>query len=195
MCPAPMALSINSAIYPRMDKICELFRDRYLLLYQKVLFDFYNETGQELGEYKELEPELLLTFCDSYVEEPFLFDQVSKLLSHLILLQSLPNANHRAAFLFIRLYLKNHSIGLKTYLEEKEVYDEFYRISKPIIENDVNHNEVPNSGYFDAHHIEGMARHLKAARELLKKIITPQSGMTEAEPFHSFIASSYQDGS
>jgi hypothetical protein len=64
-----------------------------------------------------------------------MINQLTKLLSGLIVLQALPNANHRTGFRFVDLYF-GFACGfkMKTYLEEKRLYDDFYIHSKQIID-------------------------------------------------------------
>ncbi len=84
---------------------------------------------------------------------------------------------------------------MKTYKEEKRLYDAFYVHSKQIIDLDINHNQLFNEHYYDVHHSKGIKDHLKYSKELIEKIIPTQSGMIEAVPFHRFITSLYQAGS
>jgi hypothetical protein len=135
-------------------------------------------------------------FCENYTDEIYLIDQLSKLLSKLIILQALPNANHRTAFRFVDLYLGFAcEEKLKTYNDAKIIYDEFYNKSKPIIDFEINHNALFNKIYTDAHHSIGIENHLKYTKELIGKITRIQSGITDAVPFHRFITSLYQEGS
>ena len=175
---------------------CETFKNFYYHIFKRINYEFLQETGKEIKPYKEYEPDLLLTFCNKYNDEPELIHQLTKLLSGLIILQTLPNANHRTAFRFIDLYLGFIGrVKLKTYTEEKYLYDEFYKISKPIIDLDINHHALFNDKYMDVHHSMGIEKHFKCSKELIEKIIKTQSGITEAVPFQRFITSLYQSGS
>ena len=175
---------------------CEIFKKFYYHLFERINFEFTEETGDKIKEYKVYEPKLLILFCEKYQDVSKIVNQLSKLLSKLIILQALPNANHRSAFRFTDLYF-GFSCGskMKTYLEEKELYDDFYVHSKQIIDFEINHEQLFNEQYHDVHHTEGIKNHLKYSRELVEKIIPTQSGMTEAVPFQRFITSLYQDGS
>jgi len=84
---------------------------------------------------------------------------------------------------------------MKTYKEERKLYDGFYVHSKQIIDFEINHDEQFNERYMDVHHITGKKNHLKYSRELVEKIIPTQSGIIEAVPFQRFITSLYQEGS
>jgi hypothetical protein len=70
------------------------------------------------------------------------------MLSGLIILQALPNANHRTAFRFVDLFLGFASgEKMKTYNEAQSLYDEFYKKSKPIIDFEINHNALFTKKY------------------------------------------------
>ncbi len=56
--------------------------------------------------YKEYEPEYLIKFYNNHKDFEDIVDQITNITSKLILIQALPNANHRTAFIFIRIYLK-----------------------------------------------------------------------------------------
>jgi hypothetical protein len=175
---------------------CKIFQKFYYHLYEKINFEYSEETGYNIKEYKPYEPELLIRFCNDFKDESKMIDQLTKLLSGLIVLQALPNANHRSAFRFTDLYF-GYSSGnkLKTYLEVKKLYDDFYIHSKQIIDFELNHEQLFNEQYHDVHHTEGKKNHFKYSRELIEKIIPTQSGMIEAVPFQRFITSLYQAGS
>lgn len=177
-------------------KGCEIFRDFYYHLYERINFEFTEETGEKLKEYKDYEPDLLITFCEKSSDEKDVLNQMAKMLSGLIILQALPNANHRTAFRFIDLYL-GFVCGdnMKTYLDEKELYEVFYSHSKRIVDLDINHEYIFHKSYHNTHHSMGIKDHLKHSKELLEKIVSTQSGMIEAVPFHRFITSLYQEGS
>ncbi len=180
----------------KTNKNCETFKNFYYHLYERINFEYTEETGDKIKPYKDYEPDLLLTFCENYKDEADLINQLAKLLSSLIILQALPNANHRTAFRFVDLYL-GFSCGekMKTYNEEKRLYDLFYVNSKHMVDLDINHEHLFNESYRDAHHSMGIKDHLKYSKELIEKIIPTQSGMTDAVPFQRFITSLYQDGS
>ena len=177
-------------------KNCETFKNFYYHLFERINYEFTEETGDKIKPYKDYEPDLLLTFCDNYIDETYLINQLTNMLSGLIILQALPNANHRTAFRFVDLYL-GFACGekMKTYNEAKYLYDEFYKKSKPIIDFEINHDALFNKKYTDAHHSMGIKNHLIYSKELIEKIIQTQSGITEAVPFHRFITSLYQEGS
>ena len=178
------------------QKNCEVFQKFYYHLYERINFEYTEETGDRIKEYKSYEPELLILFCRNYKDQPKMLNQLTKLLSGLIILQALPNANHRSAFRFVDLYF-GFACGckLKTYNDEKRLYDGFYVHSKHIIDFEVNHDQQFNEHYHDAQHTKGLKAHLKHSKELIEKIIPTQSGMIEAVPFQRFITSLYQEGS
>ncbi|UCG70487.1 MAG: hypothetical protein JSV09_05585 [Thermoplasmata archaeon] len=177
-------------------KNCETFKNFYYHLFERINFEYTEETGGKIKPYKDYEPNLLIIFCGQYQDEEDIFDQLTKLLSSLIILQALPNANHRTAFRFVDLYL-GFSCGekMKTYNEEKGLYDLFYTNSKRIVDFDINHKYLFDASYHDVHHSRGIKDHRKYTKELVEKIVTAQSGMTEAVPFQRFITSLYQGGS
>ncbi|UCE39309.1 MAG: hypothetical protein JSW00_08850 [Thermoplasmata archaeon] len=180
----------------KTSKNCEIFKNFYYHLFERINFEFTEETGEKIKPYKDYEPNLLLIFCDQYQDEEVILDQLTKLLSGLIILQALPNANHRTAFRFVDLYFGFVCEGkMKTYKEAKNLYDEFYDKSKPNIDFEINHGALFDKKYMDAHHKMGINNHQKYSKELLEKIIETQSGMIEAVPFHRFITSLYQEGS
>ena len=131
-----------------------------------------------------------------YVDEKDLVNQISKMLSNLILIQSLPNANHRTAFFFMVTYAQKPGMRLKVYEEDTRNYDHFIKISKTIIDTDISHENFFNEKYIDAHHNIGIQKHLVCTRSLVEKIlIKPQSGMRTVESFQSFIARLNHKGS
>ena len=146
-----------------MDRICETFENDYQSLYQIILKEYEEETGEKIKPYKDYEPDLLVTFCEKYLDDKDILNQAAKLLSGLIILQALPNANHRTAFRFVSIYLLiTTDEKMITYNEARDLYDGFYRRSKPILE---------------------------FSKALIKKIFPAQSGIVEAVPFHRFISS------
>lgn len=178
------------------NKDCETFRDFYYHLFETVNYDYWKKTGEKIKSYKEYEPDLLIIFCKNYKDSPDIQNQLAKLLSGLIILQSLPNANHRTAFRLIDHYLEfTCKKNIKIYSDEKNRYDPFYDKSKQIIDNDINHEYLFYKKYHDAHHHIGIKNHLKYSKELIEKIIPPQSGIIDAVPFQRFITSLYQSGS
>lgn len=180
----------------KTSKNCETFKNFYYHLFERINFEFTQETGEKIKPYKDYEPNLLQIFCEQYQDEKDILDQLTKLLSGLITLQALPNANHRTAFRFVDLYLGfSYGEKMKTYNEEKKLYDLFYSNSKRIVDLDINHKYLFDKSYHDAHHSRGIKDHLKYSEELIEKIVTTQSGMTEAVPFQRFITSLYQEGS
>jgi hypothetical protein len=178
------------------NKNCETFRDFYYHLFETVNYDYWKDTGERIKPYKEYEPDLLIKFCINYEDASDIQTQLVKLLSGLIVLQSLPNANHRTAFRLIDHYLEFVcEKNIKVYFEVKDIYDSFYEKSKQIIDNDINHEYLFHENYHDAHHFMGIANHLKFSKELIEKILPPQSGIIDAVPFQRFITSLYQSGS
>ena len=139
------------------DKDCEIFRDFFHHLFERINFEYLEETGESIKPYKNYEPDLLIIFCKKYEDERNIQDQLAKLLSGLIVIQSLPNANHRTAFRFADLYF-GFACGnkMKTYTETKTLYDKFYDISKPIIDFEINHHALFNYKYMDVHHTMGV---------------------------------------
>lgn len=179
-----------------ITRSCEIFQKFYYHLYERINFEFTEETGGKIKEYKAYEPDLLILFCKNYQDQPKMVNQLTRLLSGLIILQALPNANHRSAFRFVDLYFGfAGEFKMKTYKDERELYDAFYIHSKQIIDFEVNHEQLFNEHYHDVHHTEGIKNHLKYSKELVEKIIPTQSGMIEAVPFQRFITSLYQKGS
>ena len=173
-----------------MVEICETFENDYELLYKIIIKEYQEETKEKIKAYKNYEPDLLVTFCKKYSDEEGILNQVAKLLSGLIILQALPNANHRTAFRFVSIYLlRTCRLKMKTYNEAKDLYDGFYGKSKPILEFEINHDALFNEKYMDSHHSMGMERHLEYSKELIMKIIPAQSGIVEAVPFQRFISS------
>jgi hypothetical protein len=118
-----------------VSRNCKIFQKFYNHLYERINFEYTEETGDRIKEYKPYEPERLIMFCNNYKDESRIIDQLTKLLSGLIILQALPNANHRSAFRFVDLYF-GFACGskMKTYIEEKKLYDDFYVHSKQIID-------------------------------------------------------------
>ena len=174
----------------------ELFERFYYELFLHIVRDYKNRTGEELKMYKEYEPEYLRKFYCNHMDNQDLLDQITNITSNLILIQALPNANHRTAFIFIRIYLKKHGIYIRTYEEEKEKYDAFYDISKPIIDKDINRLQFFNDKYFDVHHTMAIKTHFNSLKKLFESVVElPQSGMVTLESLHSFIASLNQSGS
>ncbi len=174
----------------------EKFVSPYLKLYESIKRSYQSIKGEKIAEYKELEPEILKQIFLNYVDEEGIINQCSKICSQLIRSQSLPNANHRTAFLFIKLYLRKQDIRMYIYEEKKSEYDKFYRTSKEIIDTMIEHNELFNRKYMDVHHSIGIEEHEKKMDRLMREIIQiPQSGIVAAESFHSFIASMNQEGS
>ena len=174
----------------------ERFVELYCFLYQKIVGDYLRDKGEELQRYKKFEPDLLGKFYMNYKDEAGAIDQISSLVSKLIILQSLPNANHRSAFLFIRYYLKKYGIYIEIYEDEKTKYDKFYDTSKFLIDRDINHHFLYADNYMDVHHDMAINSHLASTKNLLEEIVKwPQSGMVELESFHSFVASTNQTGS
>ena len=94
----------------------------------------------------------MIKFYCNHKDNKDVLNQITNITSSLILIQALPNANHRTAFIFIRIYLKKHGIYIKTYEEEQEKYNAFYYISKPIIDKDINRPQFFNEKYLDVHH-------------------------------------------
>lgn len=174
---------------------CEKFRKAYYILYERITIEYEEQTGEPLKKYKKYEPELLETFFTNYRNDGEIFDQASKILSQLITLQSLPNANHRTAFLFIQFYLNKNGIAIHQYEEAREQYDEFYKYSKHAIERDINHQELFNEKYLDVHHSIALEQHVKEAKQLLEKIVKHQSGILEAESLQAFVTDLYHSGS
>jgi hypothetical protein len=173
-----------------MSKVCKLFENDYQSLYRIILEDYERETGKKIKPYKDYEPDILVIFCDRFSDEKEVLNQVAKLLSGLIIIQALPNANHRTAFRLVSIYLlKTTGKKMITYNEAKPLYDEFYKKSKPIVELDINHDALFNDKYMDVHHSMGIEKHFKCSKELIKKIIPAQSGILEAVPFQRFISS------
>ena len=172
------------------------FQELYHELFLHIVRDYKNRTGEELKMYKEYEPDYLIKFYCNHKDSKDLLDQITNITSNLILIQALPNANHRTAFIFIRIYLKKHGIYIRTYEEEKKKYDAFYDISKPIIDNDINRPQFFNEKYFDVHHSSAIKKHFDSLRKLFNSVVElPQSGMVTLESLHSFIASLNQSGS
>ena len=180
-----------------MDMVqCEAFRDYFYYIFQLIIEEYENETGEKLKEYKKYEPKLLLKFCGEYMDEKDVIDQASKLLSQLIVLQALPNANHRTSFRLVSLYLSSqHDIRITTYPDAKKEYDDFYEVSKHLISRDINHQELFNENFMDVHHTMALDKHLEESKKLIEKIFQNQSGMMEAVPFHRFISSLNHSGS
>lgn len=173
-----------------MVEICETFENDYELLYKIIIKEYEEETGEKIKVYKDYEPSLLVTFCEKFSDEKDILNQAAKLLSGLIILQALPNANHRTAFRFVSIFLlRSIGVKIKTYNEAKDLYDGFYGKSKPILEFEINHDALFNDKYMDSHHYMGMEKHLEYSIELIKKIIPTQSGIVEAVPFQRFISS------
>ena len=174
----------------------ELFERFYYELFLHIVRDYKNRTGEELKMYKEYEPEYLIKFYCNHMDNQDFFDQITNITSNLILIQALPNANHRTAFIFIRIYLKKHGIYIRTYEEEKEKYDAFYDISKPIIDKDINRLQFFNDKYLDVHHTMAIKTHFNSLKKLFESVVElPQSGIVTLESLHSFIASLNQSGS
>lgn len=174
------------------DKFVHLYYE----LYQFIVRDFKERNGTDLKLYKDYEPEYLTRFVHGFKDKFEIMDQLSALASGLITLQALPNANHRTAFMFIRIYLKKKDIYIKRYDEDKENYDLFYTRSKKIIERDIDHQLLFKHDFVDAQHSLGIGEHYKITNELLKTIVElPQSGIVTVESLHSFIASVNQVGS
>jgi prophage maintenance system killer protein len=176
------------------------FEDRFVQLYYElyhfIVRDFKERNGTDLKLYKDYEPEYLQRFIQVFKDRTEIMDQVSSLASGLITLQALPNANHRTAFMFIRVYLKKWDIYIKRYDEDKENYDRFYSRSKKIIERDIDHNMLFKKDFIDAQHSIGIEEHYRITNALLKKVVElPQSGIVTVESLHSFIASMNQVGS
>jgi prophage maintenance system killer protein len=172
------------------------FQKFYYELFLHIVRDYKNRTGEDLKMYKEYEPEYLIKFYCNHKDNKDFFDQITNITSNLILIQALPNANHRTAFIFIRIYLKKHGIYIRTYEEEKEKYDVFYDISKPLIDNDINRPQIYNDKYLDVHHTSAIKKHFSSLKKLFESVVElPQSGMVTLESLHSFIASLNQSGS
>jgi prophage maintenance system killer protein len=172
------------------------FETLYYQLYLFIVNDYKNRTGKALKPYKEYEPNYLKQLYVTHEDKEEMIDQVSELTSKLIIIQALPNANHRTAFLFIKYYLKKQGIDMKIYKEAKIEYDAFYQISKEVIDKDINHERIFSSSYFDIYHTSGIEKHKKNVRILMENILNiPQSGMRTVESFHSFVASMNQAGS
>ena len=183
-----------------MDEIlleqAKQFQRFYNELFLHIVRDFKNRTGEELKMYKEYEPEYLIKFYNNHKDYEDVIDQITNITSNLILIQALPNANHRTAFIFIRIYLKKHGIYIKTYEEEQEKYDAFYNISKPLIDREINRPQFFNDKYIDVHHSLAIKKHFKSLKKLFNSVVElPQSGMVTLESLHSFIASLNQSGS
>jgi prophage maintenance system killer protein len=169
---------------------CGIFEKDYKSLYRIIIKEYEDETKEKIKAYKDYEPDLLVTFCKKYSNEKDILDQAANLLSGLIILQALPNANHRTAFRFVSIYLlRTSGLKMKTYNEAKALYDGFYSKSKPILEFEINHEALFKEDYMDSHHSMGIEKHLKHSKELLEKIVPAQSGMVEAVPFQRFISS------
>jgi prophage maintenance system killer protein len=174
----------------------ERFIHLYHELYQFILQDFKEREGTDLKLYKDYEPEHLRRFIQGFKDKPEIMDQLSALTSGLITLQALPNANHRTAFMFLRVYLKKRDIYIKRYDEDKKNYDNFYSRSKKIIERDIDHNLLFKKDFVDAQHSIGIEEHFKISKVLLQNVVElPQSGIVTVESLHSFIASMNQAGS
>ncbi len=178
----------------------EKHTDEFVALYYKIyLFiikDYKKRTGKNLREYKDYEPEYLKNLYLNYKDKNNLIDQVSHLASKLIIIQALPNANHRTAFLFIKYYLKKQGVNMYIYSEKKKAYDLFYEQSKFLIEREINHLQLFNDSYMDVQHDQALREHENNMKRLMKEIvILPQSGIRTVESFHSFVASINQSGS
>jgi prophage maintenance system killer protein len=172
------------------------FEQLYHELFLHIVRDYKNRTGEDLKIYKKYEPEYLIEFFLNHEDSDDIIDQITNIVSTLILIQAFPNANHRTAFMFIRIYLKKHGIYIKTYEEEQEKYDAFYDISKPIIDREINRPQFFNDNYFDVHHSLAIKKHFKSLKKLFNEIVElPQSGIVTVESLHSFIASLNQSGS
>jgi len=169
---------------------CETFEKDYESLYNIIIREYEKETKEKIKAYKDYEPHLLIAFCENFTDEENILDQAAKLLSGLIVLQPLPNANHRTAFRFVSIYLlRTGGLKINTYHEARALYDGFYNKSKPILEFEINHDALFNEKYMDTHHFMGIEKHLEHSKELLKNIMPAQSGMVEAVPFQRFISS------
>lgn len=176
----------------KSDDFVELYYQIYLFL----LRDYKNRTRKKLKTYKEYEPEYLKKTYLQYKDKKDIIDQASSLSSNLIVIQSLPNANHRTAFLFTKYYLKKHGVSMKIYSEKKKRYDLFYEKSKFLIEREINHNQLFNESYMDVQHSQALKEHEKSMKKLMNEIVNiPQSGIRTVESFHSFVASINQSGS
>lgn len=178
------------------EKYAEQFVKLYHQIYLFLLKDYKTKTGKKLKTYKEYEPDYLKKAFIQYKDKKDLVSQASSFASKLIVIQALPNANHRTAFLFIKYYLKKQGIGMQIYSENKKMYDIFYEKSKSLIEQDINHEQIFNDSYMDVVHSKALKEHEKSMNKLMKEIIKlPQSGITTVESFHSFVASMNQLGS
>ncbi len=180
-----------------MDKEqCEAFRDYFRYIFDIINMEFEKETGEKLKEYKDYEPELLLKFCRDYTDEKEVLGQASKLLSKLIVLQALPKANHRTSFRLVDSYLCfMGNMTITTYPDAKELYDEFYDVSKHLISREISHKDLFNENFMDVHHTMALDKHLAQSKRLIEKILINQSGMMEAVPFQCFIDSLNHSGS
>ncbi len=180
----------------RKNQDATTFCDKYYKIYEFLCRDYKKRTGIALAQYKKYEPEYLIKMYLRFTDENELVKQVSKMLSDPILIQALPNANHRTAFLFIRIYCEKQGIQMKSYDEATPDYERFIRISKTIIDTDIDHVNFFNELYIDTHHGIGLKRHLTAATQLIEKILVrPQSGIRTVESFQSFIAFLNHSGS
>ena len=178
------------------DTSTELFVRLYYNIYLFLVQDYYKRTGESLKSYKEYEPDYLKKIYNHYTDKNTIIDQASSLASNLIIIQALPNANHRTAFLFIKYYFKKHGINMKIYSEEQKAYDAFYEVSKFFIEREINHYQLFNNAYMDVHHDQAIREHKQHMKTLMKQIVcVPQSGIRTVESFHSFVASINQEGS
>jgi hypothetical protein len=174
------------------ETFCEIYYSIFLFICK----DNLKRTGKELSSYKHFEPEYLKNIYIEYVDEKEIIKQISKLLSKLIIIQALPNANHRTAFFLMRVYSRMHGIRMKLYDEDIEYFNKFYDESKRIIGTDINHSHLFDDNYFDSQHSHGIEEHLKCSTNLIRKILVkPQSGIRTVESFHSFIARLNQAGS
>ena len=180
----------------KKEDTAKAFTTTYYRIFQSLCDEYNERTGEQLKPYKEYEPEYLYNFCVQYIDEKDIVKQISKILSKLIIIQALPNANHRTAFFLMNIYCLKPEMRLKIYDEKKQDYDKFIDRSKRIIDTDISHVDYFNENYFDAHHTKGIEKHLGLTTELIKNILVkPQSGIVTVESFQIFIARLIQTGS
>lgn len=177
---------VKSKIQPLLDEYHHPLTKKFLRLYLYEQLTHIEEKGEPIEGYNRYNLELTDQYFEEYDDANKTIRQIAvELLSDLIFLQTLPNANHRTAINFVALFLEINSVFIKNYSDNEIIFNEYVLKSNDIIKHDLV-RELEKKKYFMNEELEKetekeyQRKHLEMTDEYFDKLI--QSGKPQVMP-------------
>ena len=170
---------LQDEVFPILKGDHHPLTKKFIRIYLYEQENHTRERGIPIEKYSPYEPDLTDKFFEEFNDENKTITQIgTEILSNLIFLQSLPNANHRTSINFLTIFLNENDVLIKEYIGNESIIDNYIYRSSGIIKFDLV-KELEKRKYFNNEDLEE-----KAKQEYLKKHLTMTKGY-----FHSLIQS------